>query len=105
MGAVHASVLLGPSAAVTLSTDISEDSNSQTEVLPEDSVRRIELGMASGLELGYSPGTASRLTVGTHYDLGLSPLTTDAAVEQGKEDDLRNDVLALTIGYTYSFGR
>lgn len=102
---VQASLLLGPAAALTLGTEIDAAPASQTETIPESAVRDVAVGVSGGLELGYTLGPAGRVTLGTHYDVGLSALTDndDAAVERGKEADVRNEAVVVSLGYTYSF--
>jgi hypothetical protein len=102
---LDASVVLGPAIALTLGHEISPDPSNETETIPESAVRDVEVSVAGGLELGYRLGPAGRVVLGTRYDLGLSTVATndETAVERGKEGDIRNDALTLSLGYRYSF--
>lgn len=102
---LDASVVLGPAVALTMQSDLSPDPSNETETIPESAVRDVEVSVAGGLELGYRLGPAGRVVLGTRYDLGLSTVATndETAVERGKEGDIRNDALTLSLGYTYSF--
>lgn len=102
---LDASILLGPAVAFTLGSDISPDPSNETETIPESAVRDVMVSVVGGLELGYRLGPAGRVVLGTRYDLGLSTVATndETAVERGKEGDIRNDAVTLSLGYTYSF--
>lgn len=102
--AVRAHLLLGPSIGANLQAHIERNEEVVTEAIPESEVHAVEVGVTTGLELGYRLGEAGTAVLGAHYDLGINQVIMDdrAAARKGKEAEFRNGALTLSLGYRFS---
>ena len=103
-GSLQSHLLLGPSIGANLQANIERNEDVVTEAIPESEVHAFEVGVTTGLELGYRIGGTGIATVGAHYDLSINQVIMDdnAAARKGKEAEFRNGAFTLSLGYRFS---